>query len=59
MCSRFCCADRPSGVGEEWPASDLLLETGDADLEELVEVAREDRQEADALEQRIALVLGI
>ena len=35
---------------------DLLLEAGDADLEELVEVDREDRQEADPLEERVALV---
>ncbi len=35
---------------------DLLAQAGDADLEELVEVAREDRQELDPLEQRIALV---
>jgi hypothetical protein len=36
----------------------LLLETGHADLEELVEVAGEDREEAHALEQGVALVLG-
>ena len=35
---------------------DLLAQAGDADLEELVEVAREDRQELDPLEQRVALV---
>ena len=40
---------RPAGL-------DLLLQAGDADLEELVEVAGEDGQEADALEQRVALV---
>jgi hypothetical protein len=33
---------------------DLLLEAGDADLEELVEVARDDAEEAQALEQRHA-----
>ena len=31
---------------------DLLLQAGDADLEELVEVRAADRQEAQALEQR-------
>ena len=35
---------------------DLLAEARDADLEELVEVAREDRQELDPLEQRVANV---
>ena len=35
---------------------DLLAQAGDADLEELVEVAGEDRQELDPLEQRVALV---
>ena len=35
---------------------DLLAQAGDADLEELVEVAREDREELDPLEQRVALV---
>ena len=35
---------------------DLLLQAGDADLEELVEVAGEDGQELDPLEQRVALV---
>ena len=38
---------------------DLLAQAGDAHLEELVEVAGEDRQEADALEQRVALVDGL
>jgi hypothetical protein len=33
---------------------DLLLDAGDADLEELVEVARDDAEEAQALEQRHA-----
>ncbi len=36
---------------------DLLLEARDADLEELVEVAGEDGQEAGALQQRVPLVL--
>ena len=35
---------------------DLLAQAGHAHLEELVEVAREDRQELDPLEQRVALV---
>ena len=35
---------------------DLLAQTGDADLEELVEVAGEDGQELDPFEQRVALV---
>ena len=35
---------------------ELLTQAGDADLEELVEVAREDRQELDPLEQRIPRV---
>ena len=37
-------------------SGELLLQPGDANLEELIEVAREDGQEADAFEQRIALV---
>jgi hypothetical protein len=44
------------GRGMRAAGRDLLLQAGDADLEELVEVAGEDRQEADALEQRVALV---
>ncbi len=35
---------------------DLLAQAGDADLEELVEVAGEDGQELDPLEQRVAFV---
>lgn len=35
---------------------DLLLQTGDADLEKFVEVAGEDQQELQALQQRIGLV---
>jgi hypothetical protein len=38
---------------------DLLLDAGDADLEELVEVARHDAQEAQALEQRHGGVGGL
>ena len=41
------------------PGRDLLLEPGDADLEELVEVAGEDGQEAHPLQQRVALVLRL
>ena len=37
--------------------ADLLLEAGDADLEELVEVAVEDREELHALHQRVFRVL--
>ncbi len=46
----------PVGSQLRVPGLDLLLEAGHADLEELVEVAREDGQEADALEERVALV---
>src|SRR4029453_3809917 len=35
---------------------ELLLEAGDADLEEFVQVAREDRQEPNAFQDRVALV---
>jgi hypothetical protein len=45
--------------GRRPPAGDLLLQAADADLEELVEVARDDAQEAQALEQRVARVLGL
>ncbi len=38
---------------------DLLAQAGHADLEELVEVAGEDGQELDPLEQRVALVTGL
>jgi hypothetical protein len=38
---------------------DLLLEAGDADHEELVEVRRDDGEEADALEQRVRRVLRL
>ena len=38
---------------------DLLAQPGDADLEELVEVAGEDGQELRALEQRIPLIAGL
>ena len=38
---------------------DLLAQTRDADLEELVEVAGEDGQEANALEERVALVTSL
>ena len=52
------CLRRAHAVGRRArPARlDLLLQAGDADLEELVEVAGEDGQEANALEQRVALV---
>ena len=46
-------------VGERRSAHVLpALETGDADHEELVEVAGEDRQELHPLEQRQCVVLG-
>jgi len=38
---------------------DLLLESRHAHLEELVEVAREDGQEADALQERVVGVLRL
>ena len=44
------------GLGEG--RVDLLLQAGDADLEELVDVLAQDRQEAHPLEQRQRLVLG-
>ena len=40
------------------PGVDLVVQAGDADHEELVEVGGEDRAELDALEQRHARVLG-
>ena len=40
------------------PGRDAALEAGDADHEELVEIAGEDRQEVGALEQRHPRVLG-
>src|ERR1051326_3334554 len=45
---------RPSGPGQA--GLYLLLETGDADLEELVEVGRDDGDEAQALERRHRVV---
>ncbi|MNZ10678.1 hypothetical protein D3C78_275260 [compost metagenome] len=44
------------GAGLFAGEGDLLLQAGDADLEELVEVAGEDQQELQALEQRGGLV---
>ena len=41
------------------PGLHLLAQAGDADLEELVEVAGEDRQEPDPLQQRVARVAGL
>jgi hypothetical protein len=40
------------------PRAALLPQAGDADLEELIEVLAEDRQELDALGQRLLGVLG-
>ena len=48
----------PSGEVEGSPARDLLLQPGHPDLEELVEVVLEDREELHALEQRQVGVLG-
>ncbi len=47
------------GVGGMAAQLDLLLEAGDADLEELVEVGGDDAQEAQAFQQRHALVGGL
>ena len=44
----------PVGRPGDGSRLDLLAQAGDADLEELVEVAGEDRQELDPLEERIA-----
>ena len=46
----------PVGRAGDLAGLDLLAQAGDADLEELVEVAGEDGQELDPLEQRVALV---
>ena len=46
----------PVGRAGDLAGLDLLAQAGDADLEELVEVAGEDGQELHPLEQRIALV---
>ena len=40
------------------PGVDLVVQAGDADHEELVDVAGEDRAELHALEQRDVRVLG-
>ena len=42
------------GAGLRQPELDLLLQAGDADLEELVQVGRDDGDEAQPLEQRHA-----
>ncbi|MCY1354703.1 hypothetical protein D9M69_410930 [compost metagenome] len=44
------------GAGLFAGEGDLLLQAGDADLEELVEVAGEDQQELQTFEQRIGLI---
>ena len=49
---------RPLAARDGEAGRDPPLQAGDADHEELVEVAREDRQEAHPLEQRHARVLG-
>ena len=50
---------RPSGEPSDRPGFDLLAKSGDPDLEELVEVAREDREEPGSLQERIPLVAGL
>ncbi len=47
-----------AGRGDREAGRDAALEAGDPDHEELVEVAREDREEPGPLEQRQPLVLG-
>ncbi len=47
---------RPSGDRADLAGLDLLAQTGDPDLEELVEVAGEDGQELDAFEEGVAFV---
>ena len=46
----------PVGAGLVRPELDALLESGDADFEELVEVVRRDAQELQPLEQRYSFV---
>jgi hypothetical protein len=46
------------GLARVDPRVDLVVQAGDADHRELVEVRREDREELRPLEQRRALVLG-
>ncbi|MDR6356134.1 hypothetical protein Q3H58_002805 [Pseudomonas psychrotolerans] len=53
------CGSRPFGPGLFAGEGDLLLETRHADLEELVQVAGEDQQELEPLEQRIGFVEGL
>ena len=47
------------GGHREAAQAHLLLDAGDADLEELVEVARHDAQEAQPLEQRHGRIGGL
>ena len=44
------------GAGLLAGEGDLLLQAGDADLEEFVEVAREDEEELQPLQERVGLV---
>ena len=46
----------PVGGSGDLAGLDLLAQAGDAHLEELVEVAGEDRQELDPLEQRVSFI---
>ncbi len=47
---------QPIGAGQFAGEVDLFLQAGDANLEELVEVAGKDQQEFEALEQRVRFV---
>jgi hypothetical protein len=49
---------QPVGPARVDPGVHLVVEAGDPDHEELVEVVRVDREELDPLEERRALVLG-
>ena len=49
----------PSGPARDRAQLDLLLHARDADLEELVQVGRDDAEELQALEQRHGAVLGL
>ena len=51
-------APSPSGERTSTSASSCAVESGDAHLEEVVEVLARDREELDALEQRMRGVLG-
>ena len=46
------------GTGVVGLVLDLLLDAGDADLEEFIEIGGDDAEKAEAFEQRLAFVLG-